>query len=139
MNTFLQDAKFGLRMMRRSPGFTAVAVLILMLGIGGTAAMFSIINTLVLRPLDAKAPDQLVRIYSKETKPSGGYRSFSYPNFTEVREKNSAFTDVAAFTMSMVGVSEGDLTRRTFADVVSANYFAIFGARMPVSYTHLRA
>ena len=137
MNTFLQDAKFGLRMMRRSPGFTAVAVLILMLGIGGTAAMFSIINTLVLRPLDAKDPDQLVRIYSKETKPSGGYRSFSYPNFAEVRERNTAFTDVAAFTMSMVGVSEGDLTRRTFADVVSANYFAIFGARMPVGRAFL--
>jgi hypothetical protein len=79
---FLQDIKFGLRMMRRSPGFTAVAVLVLMLGIGGTAAMFGIVNTLVWRPIAAKEPARLVRIYSKDKKPTGGYRSFSYPNFT---------------------------------------------------------
>ena len=111
---FLQDLKFGLRMMRRSPGFTAVAVLVLTLGIGGTAAMFGIINTLVWRPIAAKEPARLVRVYSKDKKPTGGYRGFSYPNFTEVREKNSAFTDVAAFGVCMVGVNEGDLIRKTF-------------------------
>ena len=128
---FLQDMKFGLRMMRRSPGFTAVAVLVLMLGIGGTAAMFGIINTLVWRPISAKEPARLVRVYSKDKKPTGGYRSFSYPNFTEVREKNSAFTDVAAFSVCMVGVNEGDLIRKTFTFLASANYFDTFGVRLP--------
>jgi predicted permease len=127
---FIQDIKFGLRMMRRSPGFTAVAVLVLMLGIGGTAAMFGIINTLVWRPISAQEPDRLVRIYSKDKKPTGGYRSFSYHNFTEVREKNSAFTGVAAFSVCMVGVNEGDLIRKTFTFLASANYFDIFGVRM---------
>lgn len=127
----LQDVKFGFRMMRRSPGFTAVAVLVLTLGIGGTAAMFTIINALVWRPIAAKQPDRLVRIYSKDKKPDGGYRSFSYVNFAEIREKNTAFTDVAAFTVCMVGVKEGDLTRRTFAALVSANYFAAFGVSLP--------
>jgi predicted permease len=128
---FLQDLKFGLRMMRRSPGFTAVAVLVLMLGIGGTAAMFGIINTLVWRPIAAQEPARLVRVYSKDKKPTGGYRSFSYQNFTEVREKNSAFTDVAAFSVCMVGVNEGDLIRKTFSFLVSANYFDTFGVRLP--------
>jgi predicted permease len=127
---FIQDIKFGLRMMRRSPGFTAVAVLVLMLGIGGTAAMFGIINTLVWRPISAQEPDQLVRIYSKDKKPTGGYRSFSYHNFTEVREKNSAFTGVAAFSVCMVGVNEGDLIRKTFTFLASANYFDTFGVRL---------
>ena len=127
---FLQDLKFGLRMMRRSPGFTAVAVLVLMLGIGGTAAMFGIVNTLVWRPITAKEPERLVPVYSKDKKPTGGYRSFSYPNLTEVREKNSAFTDVAAFTVCMVGVNEGDLIRKTFSFLVSANYFDTFGVRL---------
>jgi predicted permease len=126
----IQDLKFGFRMMRRSPGFTAVAVLVLMLGIGGTAAMFGIINTLVWRPIAAKEPDQLVRIYSKDKKPTGGYRSFSYQNFTEVREKNSAFTGVAAFNVCMVGVNEGDLIRKTFTFLASANYFDTFGVRL---------
>jgi predicted permease len=127
----LQDLKFGLRMMRRSPGFTAVAVLVLMLGIGGTAAMFGIINTLVWRPIAAREPARLVRVYSKDKKPTGEYRTFSYPNFAEVREKNSAFTDVAAFGVSMVGVNEGDLIRKTFTFLISANYFDTFGVRLP--------
>jgi predicted permease len=131
MKTLLQDIKFGLRMMRRSPGFTAVAVLVLMLGIGGTSAMFTIINTLVWRPIQAKNPEQLVRIYSKDKKPGGWYRSFSYPNFVELREKNSAFTDIAAFNVCMAGINEGALTRRTFAGLISANYFATFGVRLP--------
>jgi len=127
---FLQDIKFGLRMMRRSPGFTAVAVLVLTLGIGGTAAMFGIINALVWRPIAAQEPARLVRIYSKDKKPTGGYRSFSYQNYTEVREKNSAFTDVAAFSVCMVGVNEGDLIRKTFTFLASANYFDTFGVRL---------
>ena len=128
---FLQDIKFGLRMMRRSPGFTAVAVLVLTLGMGGTAAMFGIINTLVWRPISAKEPNRLVRIYSKDKKPAGGYRSFSYQNFTAVREQTSAFSDVAGFTMCMVGVNEGDLIRKTFSFLASANYFDTFGVRLP--------
>ena len=127
----LQDIKFGLRMMRRSPGFTAVAVLMLTLGIGGTAAVFGIINTLVWRPIAAQEPARLVRIYSKDKKPTGGYRDFSYPNVTELREKNSAFTDVAAFSVCMVAVNEGDLIRKTFTLLVSANYFDTFGVRLP--------
>ena len=134
---FIQDLKFGLRMMRRSPGFTAVAVLMLMLGIGGTAAVFGIINTLVWRPIAAREPDRLVRIYSKDKKPAGGYRDFSYPNVTELREKNSAFTDVAAFSVCMVGVNEGDLNRKTFTFLVSANYFDTFGVRLPVGRAFL--
>ena len=134
---FIQDLKFGLRMMRRSPGFTAVAVLVLTLGIGGTAAMFGIINTLVWRPIAAKEPARLVRVYSKDKKPAGGYRGFSYPNFTEVREKNSAFTDVAAFGVCMVGVNEGDLIRKTFTFLISANYFDTFGVRLPVGRAFL--
>jgi predicted permease len=130
MNDFLNDIKFGLRAMGRTPGFTAVAILVLALGIGGTAAMVTIINGLIWRPIAARNPEQLVRVYSKENKPEGGYRSFSYPNFAEIRQQNTAFSDLAAFQLSMVGVKEGDLTRRTFAAVVSTNYFTTFGVKL---------
>jgi hypothetical protein len=106
----------------------------------GTAHLCSTPHYWPLNIIPGKAggsPIHLVRIYSTEKKPSGGYRSFSYPNSAEVREGNSAFIDVAASTMSMVGVSEGDLTRRTFADLVSANYSAIFGTRLPVGRAFL--
>ena len=130
MNALYQDLRYGVRMLLRNPGFTTVAALVLALAIGGTTAMFTIINSLVFRPLAVKAPDELVRLYSKDKKPGGGYRSFSYPNYVDLRERNAAFRDVLGFAVAMVGVSEGDTTRRTFATLVSANYFPTFGVRL---------
>ncbi len=128
--TVWQDVRFGLRMMRKNPGFTATAVIVLALAIGGTSAMFSIINALMMRPLAVKSPDELVQIYSKDKKPSGGYRGFSYPNYVDIREKNTVFTDVLGSSFGMLGVAEGDTTRRCFGSLVSANYFKTFGVRL---------
>jgi macrolide transport system ATP-binding/permease protein len=129
MNTLLQDIRYGLRMIGKAPGFSIVTILVLAVAIGGTTAMFSIINALVFRPLPVKGPEQLVRLYNKENKPEGIYRSFSYEDFTAYREKNTIFTDLLAFSMAMVGVNEGELTRRSFAAMVSANYFDTLGVR----------
>lgn len=127
MKAFFQDLRFGWRMLHKNPGFGLVAVLVLALAIGGTTAMFSIINAVLFRPIEAKDSDALVRLFAHETKPEGAYRNFSYPNYLEIRERKEVFSDVTAFGESMVGVSEGELTRRTFAVMVSANYFATFG------------
>lgn len=125
--SFLQDLRYGWRMACKSPGFSLVAILVLSLAIGGTTAMFSLINTLVLRPIDANKPEQLVRFYGKEKKPSGAYRGFSFLNYKDIAARNDAFVSVAAFSEAMVGVNEGELTRRTFSAMVSANYFETFG------------
>src|SRR5512140_1060388 len=130
MTTFFHDVRYGVRLLRKSPAFTTVTILVLTLAIGGTAAMFSIINALVLRPLAVKEPDRLVRFYNREKKPQASYRSFSYPNYVEIRDKNTVFTDVMAFTLAMAGANEGEMTRRTFIGIVSANYFSTFGIRM---------
>jgi len=117
-------------MLRKTPGFTVVAVLVLTLAIGGTTAMFSIINALIFRPPSVKHPAELVRVFSKENKAAGTYRDFSYPNYVDLREQNSVFSSLAGFTLAAVGVNEGDLTRRSFAALVTANYFATFGVQM---------
>jgi hypothetical protein len=136
MSHFLQDLKFGLRMAQKNAGFSAVAVLVLACAIGGTSAMFTVLNVLVLRPIYAKDPAQLVRLYGKADKPEGGYRSFSYANFEAIRARNESFADVLAFTEAMVGVNEGDLTRRTFAMLVSANYFSTLGVELAQGRTY---
>ncbi len=127
MRGILQDVRFGIRVLVKHPGFSMVAVLVLAVAIGGTTAMFSITNALVLRPIEARHPEALVRLYSHENKPHGGYRGFSYPNYIDIQAKNGVFTDLMAFEEVMVGVNEGELTRRTFAEMVSANYFETFG------------
>ncbi|HWH68932.1 MAG TPA: ABC transporter permease, partial [Candidatus Sulfotelmatobacter sp.] len=137
MNSFLQDVRYGLRMLRKTPGFTAVAVLVLALAIGGTSAMFTITNALVLRPLACQHPEQLVRVYSKENKPDGSYRGFSYPNYVEMREKNSVFSQLCGFSLVMVGSNEGDLTRRSFAALISTNYFETLGVSLAAGRSFL--
>ncbi len=82
MNGIIQDLHFGLRMMRKTPGFTVVAVLVLTVAIGGTAAMFSIINAVLLRPPSLRNPAELVRVYGKEKKANGTYRGWSYPELS---------------------------------------------------------
>ncbi len=130
MNTLLQDLQFGARVLRKSPGFTAVAVLVLTIAIGGVAAMFTLANAIMFRPLAAKSPKELVRLYDKENKPNGGYRTFSYPYYVELREKNTVFTQLTAFAMTMVGLNQGELTTRSFAALSPANYFDTLGVRM---------
>ena len=80
MSTLTNDIKYGFRQLRKNPGFSVTALIVLALAIGGTTAMFTLVNALLLRPLPAKNPEQLVRLYAKENRPGGRYRSFSYPN-----------------------------------------------------------
>ena len=128
----LNDLRFAVRMLGKNPGFTIVALLLLMLGIGANTAVFSLVNVLLFKPLSVQQPEQLARVYEKEKKPDGAYRSLSYPEYVEVREKNTAFVSMAAFSVAMTGLQEGENTRRVFVATVSANYFSTFGVRLPL-------
>ena len=127
MGTLLQDVRYGVRTLIQRPGFTAVAILVLSLGIGANTAIFSLVNAFLLKPLAIQQPEQLMGCYSRDTRKADTYRAFSYPNYVDLREKNTVFTSVMAHNMAMVGIAEGDSTRRSFADVVSSNYFATLG------------
>src|SRR5512146_1094736 len=103
MRTVLQDAKFGVRMWRSSPGFTAAAILCLMLGIGATTAIFSVVNTVLLRPLPYAQPQQLVRIYSEFPKfPHGGLHRFwlSPPEYLDVKRDTRSWQSVDGWVTS---------------------------------------
>ena len=93
--SIVQDLRFALRTFGRAPGFTAVAVLTLALGIGATAAMFSVVHALVLKPLPFERADELFNVF--QARPQDGVQGtgWSYPNFAHVRENNRAFSEMA--------------------------------------------
>src|SRR5260221_5598410 len=109
MDSLLRDLKLSFRSLLKRPGFTAIAVLTLALGIGANTTLFSFVNGILLRPLPYKNPAQLVLL--DEPSPKQGIKSFdvSYPNFVDWRERNHVFEDVAIYqdgNYSLVGAGE---------------------------------
>lgn len=130
MRTLPADLKFALRLLGRQPGFTAVAVLVLALGIGANAAVFSVVNLLLLRPLPGvRDGGRIVGLYAKDTQRADVYRGFSYPNYMDIQQGAKSLEGVIAFSFGFGGLAEGGLTRRCIVLMVSANYFDLLGAR----------
>jgi predicted permease len=125
LDDFAQDVRFAIRMLRKSPGFTATAVLVLALGIGANGALFSLINALLLRPVVAGG--EIVGLYSGNTVRPDAFRGFSYPEYTEIREQNAVFEQLVAEGFARAGITENGVTTRASAMLVSSNYFAALG------------
>src|SRR5580765_5966009 len=101
----MNSVSHGVRVLAKRPGFTAAAVLVLAVGIGANAAIFSLVNAFLLKPIAAHNPEELVGIYSRDSRKSDSYRSFSYPNFVDLRAQAGVFTAIAAHNLAMVGLS----------------------------------
>ncbi len=130
METLWQDIRYGFRILARSPGFTAVVVVILAVGIGANTLVFSLINGVLLRPLPGHRQGALMRVYYRSKQPDGGYSRFSYPCFRELREQNTCCASLSAFVWTGVGMQTQDVTCRTGAAYVSSDFFDTFGVRM---------
>ncbi|HEV3220612.1 MAG TPA: ABC transporter permease, partial [Candidatus Acidoferrales bacterium] len=108
MGTFLQDIRYAARMLVKNPGFTCAAVLCLTLGIGATTAIFSVVNTVLLRPLRYSHPERLIRVYSEFPNfPNGGLRRFwvSAPEFLDLRRDTHSWASLDAWTTSGVNLA----------------------------------
>jgi predicted permease len=134
--TSLHDSRYALRLLRKNPGFTLVAVLTLALGIGGNTAVFSVMNTVLLRALPVPHPEQLVYLRLPNDQPAGatntgnGNSSFSEPVFEQLRNQRDVFTDLMAYiplAIGKVAVRIGDDPEEAEADEVSGNFFSGLG------------
>src|SRR5688572_18364377 len=131
MHSLLQDLRFSLRVLARHRGFTATSIVVLALGIGVNAGIFTLINSLLLRPrVSSGIRGTLVGVHSLERATSGSSRAFSYPNYQDLLEAGRPFTHLAAHNLAMAGVADGDTTRRAMVDIVSANYFETLGVSL---------
>jgi predicted permease len=128
MSDFASDLRYNLRLLRRSPGFTAMAIAVLALGIGANVGIFSIVNTLVLQPRPGRI-DSLVSVYNRDRNAPTEYSGFSYPAYVELRDRG-LFESVLAQGFTPMGVREGDFTRQVFGALVSANYFETLGVSL---------
>jgi predicted permease len=116
-------------MLAKRPGFTVAAVAVLALGIGANTAIFSLVNAFLLKPLVLRNPQELTQVFSRDTRKPDSYRDFSYPNYADLRTASGGiFSGLAAHTITMAGLAEGDTTRRMMAEVVSSNFFDTLGA-----------
>ena len=123
----MNDLKYAFRQLAKSPGFTVIAVLVLALGIGANTTIFSIINSILIKPLQVRHPEQVVGIYQHDRDNPDSFNQFSYADFADLRSgKDLAFTDLFAFRFTSVGL-QGELTERISACFVSANYFSALG------------
>jgi predicted permease len=127
MGTLLQDLKYGLRMLAKSPGFTAVAVLTLALGIGANTAIFSVVNGVLLRPLPYPEPDRLVQVYERSAQ--FNEMSVSYPNFRDWERMNRSFAGMAAYRGESFNSAGTGQPEHIPGAVVAANFFSVLGVK----------
>lgn len=126
LETLLQDIRYGLRTLAKKPGFTFVAVLTLGLGIGANTAIFSLVNTVLLRPLPIAKPEQVVTLNSG-TPGRGFFPLMGYAEYKDYRDRNQALAGLAAASMAPVGLSNNGINERIWGLHVTGNYFNLLG------------
>jgi predicted permease len=123
IESLLQDLRFGLRMLRKSPGFTCVAVVTLAVAIGANAVVFGVLNALILRPLNVPHAQSLWGI---ERGPYNAVNQ-SYPDYLDLRDRNRSFEDLAAYNVANVGLDTGNNPSSSWILEVTGNYFDALG------------
>ena len=127
MRTLLEDFRYALRVLLKSPGFTAVAVLTLALGIGANTAVFSIVNALILRPLPVERPSELVFLENGRYGPSQ-----SFPNYKDLRDRNQVLAGLVGYRMAPMELETNRGPERIWGYLATGNYFDLLGVKPAV-------
>ncbi|HEU0208300.1 MAG TPA: ABC transporter permease [Candidatus Udaeobacter sp.] len=126
----MQDFRFALRQLLKTPGFTVVAILTLALAIGINSAIFALINGVVLKPVVPIRPNEVVNVFTARQNASHDYRQFSYNEYRELRANGGdVFVNVAALEFAVAGIGRDHEMRRSFAFLTSENYFPMMGVQ----------
>jgi predicted permease len=135
IETIWLDLRFGLRRMAKSPAFTTVAILSLALGIGANTAIFSLVNTILLRPLPVAHPEQLVSVFpvSKDAT----VQAFSYPDYKDFRDRNEVLSGLYVTRFAPMSLSHDGNNERIWGYLVSGNYFDVLGIEAAKGRTFL--
>jgi len=135
--TFGRDARYGARMLRRNPSFVAVVTLTLALGIGANTAIFSVVNSVLLKPLPFKDPNRLVIIWENDTKNRATNSPVSLSDFVDWKDQTGAFEQIAAWRFLYFNLSGRDEPERVQGLTVSASFLPLLGAQVQLGRTFL--
>ena len=133
MDSILSDVRYGLRVLRASPGFAAVAILSLALGIGANTSIFSVVNAALLSPLPVTEPDRLMYVFTGTSTSPWGVNS--YPEYLDYRDKNEVFSDLLTYSEITVSTRVEDQTDLVTGSIVSGNFFDVLGVRAVLGRT----
>lgn len=135
--TFVQDLRYGARMLVKNSGFTLIATIMLAGGIGVNTAVFSVVNAVMLKPLPVTQPDELVSLYTSDF--SGPlYGASSYPDYVDLRDRSDMLNGLIAYWRQSVSLKGVDLAEEFItADIVTGNYFEVLGVRPAVGRAFL--
>src|SRR5215472_1441577 len=126
MDTFWQDVRHAVRLLRKSPGFAAIAIATLALGIGANTALFSVVNGVLLNPLGYPQPGQLVAIYGKTT--GIEHAPINYPNFVDCQRQTQTFAAMAIYRNQDYNLmTTGEAAERVSGYMISADFFPTLG------------
>ena len=120
-----QDLRYGVRMLLKNKSFTVIAILSLALGTGANTAIFSLINTVLLRPLPVENPQQLVAL--NNIAENHAFPSFSYPNYKDFRDRNEVFSGLIGYRFTPLSLSHDGINERVWGFEVTGNYFQVLG------------
>lgn len=125
-----RDLRYGARMLRRTPGFTFVAIFTLALGIGANTTVFTVINTILLNPLPVARPAELLTVQTTRLEGAEPPQAISHPNLIDLQQHNGVFSSFAGYTTPQILTwLNGDAPERLFGELVTANYFDTLGLR----------
>src|SRR4051812_37074171 len=127
IDSLMQDFRYALRQLRKSPGFTVVAVLTLALGIGATVAIFSLADAVLLRPLQFANQDRLVEVFEDASKVGFPKNDLSPANYLDYKQRNHVFSDMAAIRMTLLTVTDAGRPEQLSGLKVSSNLFPMLG------------
>jgi putative ABC transport system permease protein len=129
MSQIWQDVRFSLRMLAKNPGFALVAIITMGLGIGANTAIFSVVNTVLLRPLPYDSPERITMVYTTNEKRGINRNPFSYPNFTDFRSTQQSFDSLAAYTETSAALSGGEFPEQITGIATSADIFKVLATQ----------
>ena len=128
MERLLQDIRFGLRQLLRKPGFAALAIISMALGIGANTSIFSLLDTVLFRPLPVHEPGRLVQLFGTVHK-GADVTLQSYPNYKDYRDRNTVLEGLSAYAFVVSSLSHGGKNQRVSGYLVSGNYFDLLGVK----------
>ena len=136
LETLFADIRYALRWLRRSPGFTLIAVASLAIGIGFNTALFTIVDAVLFRPLPVERPDRLVDVYTT-SRDGDTYATSSYLDYLDMKAKNEVFTDMLGYAPSLDAIKLAEGSRPALGEIVTGNYFQVLGVKPLIGRTLL--